>query len=36
MAKGEVRPFMMGVDRAARHLLACIEKKRFDTPLRKL
>jgi short-subunit dehydrogenase len=34
MAKGEVRPFMMSVDRAARHLLTCIEKKpvRYTAP----
>jgi len=34
MAKGDVRPFMMGVDQAARHLLACIEKKpvRYTAP----
>jgi hypothetical protein len=29
MAKGDVKPFMMGVERAAQHLLACIEKKPF-------
>jgi short-subunit dehydrogenase len=27
MAKGEVKPFMMSVDRAVGHLLACIERK---------
>jgi hypothetical protein len=27
MAKGEVRPFMMSTERAARHILTCIEKK---------
>jgi short-subunit dehydrogenase len=34
MAKGDVRPFMMGVDRAVRHLLICIEKKpiRYTAP----
>jgi hypothetical protein len=34
MAKDDVKPFMMGVDRAARHLLACIEKKpvRYTAP----
>lgn len=34
MAKGDVRPFMMGVDRAARHLLTCIQKKpvRYTAP----
>jgi NAD(P)-dependent dehydrogenase (short-subunit alcohol dehydrogenase family) len=34
IAKGDVRPFMMGVDRAVRHLLSCIEKKpvRYTAP----
>jgi short-subunit dehydrogenase len=34
MAKGDVKPFMMGVDRATRHLLACIRKKpvRYTAP----
>ena len=34
MAKGDVKPFMMDVDRAAQHLLACIEKKpvRYTAP----
>jgi len=34
MAKGDVKPFMMGVDRAARHLLKCIDKKpiRYTAP----
>jgi short-subunit dehydrogenase len=34
MAKGDVRPFMMGVERAAEHLLTCIEKKpvRYTAP----
>ena len=34
MAKGDVRPFMMGVDRAVRHLLICIDKKpiRYTAP----
>jgi short-subunit dehydrogenase len=34
MAKGEVKPFMMPVDRAVRHLLACIERKpiRYSAP----
>jgi len=34
MAKGEVKPFMMSVDRAVRHLLACIEKRppRYTAP----
>jgi short-subunit dehydrogenase len=34
MAKGDVRPFMMGVDKAVQHLLACIEKKpvRYTAP----
>ncbi len=34
MAKGDIKPFMMSVDRAARHLLACIEKKpvRYTAP----
>ena len=27
MAKGDVKPFMMGVERAAQHLLSCIEKR---------
>ncbi|UCE35313.1 MAG: SDR family NAD(P)-dependent oxidoreductase [Deltaproteobacteria bacterium] len=35
MAKGDVKPFMMGVERATRHLLSCIEKKpvRYTAPL---
>jgi short-subunit dehydrogenase len=34
MAKGAVKPFMMGVERAARHVLACIEKRpvRYTAP----
>ena len=34
MAKGDVKPFMMGVDRAVQHLLTCIEKKpvRYTAP----
>lgn len=43
MAKGDVKPFMMTVERATRHLLSCIEKKpirytapRTVTPLVKL
>ena len=34
MAKGEVKPFMMPVDRAVQHLLICIEKKpiRYTAP----
>jgi short-subunit dehydrogenase len=34
MAKGNVRPFMMGVERAAQHLLTCVEKKpiRYTAP----
>ena len=34
MAKGDVKPFMMSVDRAAQHLLTCIEKKpvRYTVP----
>jgi len=34
MAKGDVKPFMMGVERAAQHLLSCIEKKpvRYTAP----
>jgi len=34
MAKGDVKPFMMGVERAAAHLLTCIEKKpiRYTAP----
>jgi short-subunit dehydrogenase len=27
MAQGDVKPFMMGVERAAQHVLTCIEKK---------
>jgi short-subunit dehydrogenase len=34
MAKGDVKPFMMSVDRAVAHLLSCIEKKpiRYTAP----
>ena len=34
MAKGDVKPFMMGVGRAALHLLSCVEKKpvRYTAP----
>ncbi|MFC1863828.1 SDR family NAD(P)-dependent oxidoreductase [Thermodesulfobacteriota bacterium] len=34
MAKGDVKPFMMGVERATQHLLYCIEKKpaRYTVP----
>jgi short-subunit dehydrogenase len=34
MAKGDVKPFMMTVDRATRHLLSCIDKKpiRYSAP----
>ncbi|UCE20147.1 MAG: SDR family NAD(P)-dependent oxidoreductase [Gemmatimonadota bacterium] len=34
MAKGDVKPFMMSVDRAAQHMLRCIEKKpvRYTAP----
>ena len=34
MAKGDVKPFMMGVERAAAHLLTCIEKRpvRYTAP----
>ncbi len=34
MAKGDVKPFMMGVERAVEHLLRCIEKKplRYTAP----
>jgi short-subunit dehydrogenase len=34
MAKGEVKPFMMDVERAAEHLLKCIQKKpiRYTAP----
>jgi short-subunit dehydrogenase len=34
MAKGDVKPFMMGVERAAQHLLKCIERKpiRYTAP----
>jgi short-subunit dehydrogenase len=34
MAKGDVRPFMMGVDRTAQHLMKCVEKKpiRYTAP----
>jgi short-subunit dehydrogenase len=36
MAKGDVKPFMMDVDRAVRHLLRCMEKKpaRYTAPWR--
>ncbi len=30
MAKGDVKPFMMSVERATQHLLSCIEKSLFD------
>jgi short-subunit dehydrogenase len=34
MAKGDVRPFMMSTERAARHILTCMEKKpvRYTAP----
>ena len=34
MAKGDVKPFMMGVERAAQHVLTCIERKpvRYTAP----
>ena len=34
MAKGDVKPFMMGVERATQHLLSCIEKRpvRYTAP----
>ena len=34
MAKGDVKPFMMGVERATKHLLYCIDKKpiRYTAP----
>jgi len=34
MAKGDVKPFMMSVDRAAQHMLKCIEKRpiRYTAP----
>ena len=34
MAKGDVKPFMMGVERAVQHLLFCIKKKpiRYTAP----
>lgn len=34
MAKGDMKPFMIGADRAALHLLSCIEKKpvRYTAP----
>jgi len=34
MAKGDVKPFMMTVEKATRHLLSCIEKKpiRYTAP----
>lgn len=34
MAKGDVKPFMMGVDRAVLHVMACIERKpvRYTAP----
>jgi short-subunit dehydrogenase len=35
MAQGDVKPFMMKVERAAKHVLSCIEKKplRYTAPL---
>lgn len=34
MAKGNLKPFIMGVERASQHLLSCIDKKpiRYTTP----
>jgi len=34
MAKGDVKPFIMGVDKAAQHLISCIKKKpiRYTAP----
>jgi len=34
MAKGDVKPFIMGVERAAQHILSCIKKKpiRYTVP----
>jgi short-subunit dehydrogenase len=34
MAKGDLKPFMMGVERATQHLLSCIEKRpvRYTAP----
>jgi short-subunit dehydrogenase len=34
MAKGDVKPFMMGVERATQHVLSCIEKRpiRYTAP----
>jgi short-subunit dehydrogenase len=34
MAKGDVKPFMMGVDQAVRHLIVCMDKKpiRYTAP----
>jgi len=34
MAKGDVKPFMMGLERATQHLLFCIDKKpiRYTAP----
>jgi hypothetical protein len=34
MAKGDMKPFMIGVERATQHLLSCIEKKpiRYTAP----
>lgn len=34
MAKGDVKPFMMGVERAAKHMLRCIDRKpvRYTAP----
>ena len=34
MAKGDMKPFMIGVERTTQHLLSCIEKKpiRYTAP----
>ncbi len=34
MAKGGVKPFIMGVDKAAQHLISCIKRKpiRYTAP----
>jgi hypothetical protein len=34
MAHGDVKPFMMSVERAVKHLLRCVEKKpvRYSVP----
>jgi len=34
MAKGDVKPFMMGIERATKHVISCVEKKpiRYTAP----